>query len=409
MKSGLWILAIVVIVAIVLGFFLNRKNENLRAWAEIEVTEDVKARIGLLETFMAVYPGDEHREEAYKMYANLLLKEVGDSARFIAYAEELLESEIDPDIKDLVYSGLDRARNTRGMLTRIGEIEDPEARIAAAEGFLTEFPDTRNKDRAYYLMGNTMVEGLQDTARLERLAERVIGKEPDADARAVMYYMLYAVHVDTNPEKSLAAMERLADNPVDSGWIYSYIASDINRRELDPDLALRLCGRALEFAKDARDSADAFDSRGWIYYGQEEYDMAVRDLEAAVAAAEEPDERYLEHLGKAALKAGEPDKTFEALKSLLVLGEYDFARSMLDSLMEARGYSDKQKEKFAQSVWETRIAGAMTAVAFTLSDISDKPFEYDPMGKVTLPEDPVLRSFRISRRFMRSTIPAGSQ
>ncbi len=384
MKSGLWILVIVVIVAIMFGYFLNKKNEHLRAWARIEATEDTEARVGLLEMFLAGYPEDERREDGLKMYADLLLKEVGDSARFIANAETMLEGELDPDIRDSLYSSLDRARNTRGMLTEMGEIEDPEARIAAVEKFLAEFPDTRNKDRAYYLMGNTMVDALRDTARLERLAGRVIGKEPDADARALMYYMLYSVHVDASPEKSLAAMERLVDNPVDAGWIYSYIASDISDRGLDQDLALRLCGRALEYAKDAGDSAAAFDSRGWIYHGQEKYDMAIRDLEAAVAVSEEPDERYLEHLGRAALKAGDGDKAFETLEALLVLGEYDFARTTLDSLMESRGYSDEQREKFSQSVWETRIAGAMTAEAFTLPDISDAPFAYDPMGKVTL-------------------------
>ena len=103
-----------------------------------------------------------------------------------------------------------------------------------------------------------------------------------------------------------------------------------------------------------------------------------------VDLAEEPDQRYLEHLGKAALKAGDGDKAFEALKSLLVMGEYDFAKTTLDSLMESRGYSDEQRDEFSQSVWERRIAGAMTAEAFTLSDISDAPFEYDPMGRVTV-------------------------
>lgn len=384
MKSGLWILAVVVIIAVVVGFFLKKKNEDLRAWAEIEATEDAGARVRLLESFIADYPQNKHREKAYKTYTDLLLKELGDSARFVAYTEGLLETETDPDIKDLAYSGLDRARNTRGMLTEIGEIEEPDSRIAATEKFLSEFPDTRDKDRAYYIMGNTMVEALRDTAALERLADRVIGQEPDADARALMYYMLYSVNADSHPEKSLAAVERLVDNPVDAGWIYSYIASDLSRRELDPDLALRLCDRAIEYARDARDSADAFDTRGWIYYGQEDYGMAVSDLEAAVAAAEEPDEQYLEHLGKAALKAGDGDKAFETLKSLLVLGEYDFARSTLDSLMDSRGYSEEQKEKFGQSIWETRIADAMTARAFTLPDISDAPFACDPTGKVTV-------------------------
>ena len=69
---------------------------------------------------------------------------------------------------------------------------------------------------------------------------------------------------------------------------------------------------------------------------------------------------------------------------MLVLGEYDFAKTTLDSLMESRGYSDEQKEKFGESIWETRIENAMTAEAFTLSDILDDSFAYAPAGRVTL-------------------------
>jgi tetratricopeptide (TPR) repeat protein len=384
MRSGLWILAVVIIAAVVIGGLLNRRNEHLRAWAEIEVTDDAGDRAGLLEAFLADYPEDERREEAWIMYADLLLKDMGDTVRFIENAETVLENESDPDIRELVYTSLDRARNARARLVAIGEIDDPEAKIAAAEDFLASFPDTRRKDWAYWLMADGMVDGLKDTARFEMLAERVIAEESDAEARAQMYYMLYAVNVDSRPEKSLAAMEKLVESPVDAGWVYSYVASDISRRDLDANLALRLCDRALEYARDGGDSADAFDSRGWIYYGEEQYDKAIADLEAAVAAAEEPDGQYLEHLGKAALKAGDGDRAFDALESMLVLGEYDFARTTLDSLMESRGYSDEQRLAFEESVWETRIDRAMAAEAFTLSDVSGTPFDYDPEGRVTV-------------------------
>ncbi len=384
MRSGLWILAIVILVALIIGLVLRSRNEDLRAWAEIEATDDVEQKAGRLEAFISGFPGNEHREEALKLLANHLLKDLGDSARYIAFAENLLETESDPEIKDLLHSGLDRAHNTRNRLTEIGSIEDPEERIAALEKFLADFPETRNKDRAYYQMGMTMVEDLQDTVRMEEMADRLIAEEPDQEAKALAYYLLYGVPVDTNPEKALAALRRLVDNPIDVSWIYGYIASDVNRRDLDPDLAVRLCDRALEFAKDAGDSADAFDTRGWIYYSQEKYDLAVRDLEAAVAISDEPDDGYLEHLGRAALKAGEEETAFEALESLLVMGEYDFASTTLDSLMEVRGYSPEQKKMFAESIWEERLAGAMTAGAFTLPDIMEAPFEYEPEGRVTL-------------------------
>jgi tetratricopeptide (TPR) repeat protein len=318
------------------------------------------------------------------MYADLLLKEIGDTARFIENAGKMVETETDPDVKDILYSSLDRARNARAKLTAIGEIEDPEAKIAAAEDFLARFPDTRRKDWAYYLMADAMVEGLRDTTRFEMLAERVIGEETDPEARAQMYYMLYAVHVDTSPEKSLQAMEKLADNPIDVGWVYSYVASDISRRELDSDLAIRLCDRALEYARDGGDSAGAFDSRGWVYYGLEDYDKAIADLKTAVAIVEEPDEQYLEHLAKAALKAGDGETAFEALESMLVLGEFEFAKTTLDSLMDSRNYSAEQKLMFEESIWQERIDRAMPAEAFTLSDVSDAPFEFDPIGKVTV-------------------------
>lgn len=384
MRSGLWILAIVVLVAVVVGLFLTRRNENLRAWAEIEATEDAEQEAGRLEAFISDFPGDEHQEEAWRMLTDRVLNDLADTARYVAFAGEVLETEADPEIRGVINSGLDRAYKTRNMLTTIGDIEDPEERIAAADKFLSDFPESHNKDRAYYIMAGTMVEDLQDTVRMEAMANRVIADEPDQDSKALAYYMLYSVPVETHPDKALAAVRRLAEVPIDVSWIYGYIASDMNRRDLEPELAVRLCDRALEFSETSGDSADAFDTRGWIYYGQEKYDLAVRDLEAAVAATEQPDEQYLEHLGKAALKAGDGDRAFDALETLLVLGEYEFARTTLDSLMGVRGYSAEQKLEFDASIWRERIDRAMTAKAFTLPDLKDASFAYNPVGKVTV-------------------------
>jgi tetratricopeptide (TPR) repeat protein len=382
MKSGLWILGLVIIAGIIFGWYLRGRED--RDWQRIEEASDAQQKIEKLESFVARYPGSEHRQQACEMYADLLLNEVGDSARFIGYAEALLASDPDPELEDFALDGLDEARNTRGRLTDIQGIEDPRARIARLEAFLDEFPESRNRDRAYYMMGNAMTEGLKDTTGFILLAERVIAEEPDHYSKAAMFYLLYGDFVDHSPDKALASARRLSESPVKVSWVYEYLASDITQRELDLDIALALSNGALKYAESADDSASSFDSRGWIYYKQGDYDKAMGDLRRAVELTQDPYEPFLRHLGKAALKAGDGDAAFDTFRSILVLGEYDYAQATLDSLMDSRGYSARQRGEFERGIWDSRLAAAEPAQAFSLPDLADVEYSFDPAGKVSL-------------------------
>jgi tetratricopeptide (TPR) repeat protein len=127
------------------------------------------------------------------------------------------------------------------------------------------------------------------------------------------------------------------------------------------------------------------DSRGWVNYKLGEYDRAVADLEVAAGLFDPPYEEVLRHLAQAALKAGRSDKAFETLKTILVMGEYDYVRTALDSLMDARGYSPEDKAGFEESIWETRMAEASDAQAFTLPTLAGESYDFDPKaGRVTV-------------------------
>jgi len=385
MKSGLWILGVVLIVAILVGVYFNRKNREVRDWAEIEAAEDPQAKIGGLEAFISDYPESDYRPKAYEMLVDLMLEEVGDTAGFLALADDLLKIEEDTECRDMILAGLDSARNTRARLSEIQDIEDPEVRIAALEGFIAEFPESKNKGRAYYMIGSTMVRSLQDTAGLEEFADRIIREESDTESKAAMYYLLYRTHVEPNPDKALSTATRLAENPIGADWVYSYIGYDLGDRDMDLDLALALCDKALELSKTGEDSAGSFDSRGWIYLKKGAYEKALRDFEMAVALLEEPYEEFLAHLAQAALKAGESDKAFDTFESIVVMGEYDYARTSLDSLMDVRGYSQEQKEEFERSIWESRIADAEPAESFNLPTLAGAFYRYGPTaGRVSL-------------------------
>jgi tetratricopeptide (TPR) repeat protein len=378
MKSGLWILGLVLIAAILVGLYFNQKHRDLRDWAEIESIDDPKAKISRLEAFIADYPENKHKQRAYEMLADLTLKEVGDTARFLGFAEGMIKIEADPECRKTVFAGLDRARRTGQRLTEIRQIEDPEARISGMKDFISEFPHSTYRWRAYSAIAGALVRDLQDTTRFLEMAGATIEQELDPESKAVMYYWLYTTYIDPYPDKALATARQLLEKPLDVDWIHSYIGYELGDRDLDLDLALSLCQKALELSKTREDTAGSYESLGWIYYKKGMYKKAVQDLEMAVALYGEPYDETLQHLAYAALKAGDGDKAFDTFRSILVMGEYEYARASLDSLMDARGYSQERKDDFERSVWESRIAGAMPAECFSLPTLAGVSYSYVP-------------------------------
>jgi hypothetical protein len=67
------------------------------------------------------------------------------------------------------------------------------------------------------------------------------------------------------------------------------------------------------------------------------------------------------------------------------MGEYDYVRAALDSLMDARGYSPGEKGGLEEAVWEERIAGARAGAAFALKTLAGEAYEFDPLaGRVAV-------------------------
>ena len=265
-------------------------------------------------------------------------------------------------------------------LSEIGEIEDSETKISGLEGFIAASPESPLKPRAYSMISRELLRTVKDTTRFVDFARETIEAEGDAESKAIVYYYLYRVELETSVEAASLIGREILDNPMEVGWIYNAIGYDLAERNEKLDLALPLCERAIGLAESRDDSASYIDSRGLVYYQMGMYDKAAADLEFALTLFEEPFEETLRHLAYAQLRKGDSDKAFDAFEQILVMGEYDYARSNLDSLMTTRGYTDAQKAAFEQSIWEARVAAAQPAEAFDLPTLAGDVYTFDPSG-----------------------------
>jgi tetratricopeptide (TPR) repeat protein len=270
-------------------------------------------------------------------------------------------------------------------LARIENLEDPENRLERLRDFISEHPESRVKHEAYRLMARAMLNSLGDTLRFLGFAESTLAQESDPESRAEIYYGLYNVRSASDSSAALGVAYRLLSDSLDVSWINNYIGYDLAEKGYGLDVALGLCQRALRFADSRPDSAGIMDSRGWVYYKMGLFDEAMADLETAAALFDFRYEEVLRHLAYAALRAGKGEKAFETLKTILVMGEYAYARAALDSLMDARAYSPEMKAGFEESIWEERIEAARPGDAFTLPALAGAPYEFDPLaGRVAV-------------------------
>jgi tetratricopeptide (TPR) repeat protein len=270
-------------------------------------------------------------------------------------------------------------------LGRIQDIEDSETKISRLEAFVAAHPESDLKARAYYNIGREILYTLEKPERFDEFARRTLASETDDESRAIIYYLMYRETGDSDTGKGAEIGRRLLADDITAAWIYNHIGYDLAEKGEELDLALTLCNKAVEFAEGSRDSASHLDSRGWTYYKKGMYPEAAADLEAAVALQDEPDEEVLEHLAYALLKSGQPDRAFDTLRNILLMGEYDFARSKLDSLMQVKGYTREQIEMFESSIWQERMDRAEPAVAFALPTLEGGRYEFaPPTGEITV-------------------------
>ena len=263
-------------------------------------------------------------------------------------------------------------------LREIGRTEDPGEKVSQLEEFILSYPESGLKARAYAMLTRELVTSLKDTVRFHEFAREKLATEDDAESRAILYYRIYNVKAESDPEFAAGVGRDLLEEPIDVGWVYNYIGYDLAERDRDLDLALRLCARALELAETADDSASYLDSRGWVFYRQGEYSRAIADLEMARELYSEPYEEVLKHLAYATLKAGQNEKAFETFKAILVMGEYDYARDVLDSLMTVQGWQAADMAALEETIWDARLAAAQPAEGFEMPSLSGEVYAYDP-------------------------------
>jgi len=266
----------------------------------------------------------------------------------------------------------------QAALTSIGELADSEAKIDRLQGFIADYPASELKQRAYSMIGKEMLDALKDTTRFVGFARQTIEKEADPESKALMYYRLYNIKIDTRPEEAALIGTELLKVPIDVGWVYNYIGYDLAERDRDLDLAMALCQKSVELSKAREDSAMCVDSRGFVYFKKEMYKEAVADFEKSVELYGEPYEDVLGHLADAYRKVGDSAKAFATYRRILVMGEHEQARAMVDSMMTSERYSPRKREMFEDGLWQERTASAKPAVAFAMPTLEGPTVSFDP-------------------------------
>jgi tetratricopeptide (TPR) repeat protein len=275
--------------------------------------------------------------------------------------------------------------NEQAELKEIGELADSEVKIDKLERFIADYPKSDLKGRAYSSIAKEMLDALKDTTRFVGFARQTIEKETDPESKGMMYYQLYDIKAETKPEEAALIGAELLKVPVDVSWLYNYIGYDMAERGRDLDLALALCRKSVELAKTAQDSAMCLDSEGFAYYQKSMYREAVAAMEKSVALYGEPFEEGLQHLAMAYLKAGENTKAFDTYRKILVIGEYDYARAFVDSVMTADRYSPGQRQQFDQALWQARAAAGVAAPAFSMPALTGETVSFEPAaGKIVV-------------------------
>ena len=137
--------------------------------------------------------------------------------------------------------------DAQAELKEIADLTDSEAKIDRLVGLHLRLPDERPQ-----------VPGLLDDCQgdagrrqghhqVRRLRRQTIEKETDAESKALMYYRLYNIKIDTKPEEAALIGTELLKVPIDAAWVYNYVGYDLAERGRDLDLAMSLCpevGRA---------------------------------------------------------------------------------------------------------------------------------------------------------------------
>lgn len=259
-------------------------------------------------------------------------------------------------------------------LAEAEKIEDVDARILALKRLVSQdLPDDARR-RIYRRIARTMVVTKADTSGFARFAWDALEKERGLGSRSEVFYNLYRIQ----PDAGLTIARKILDENQVESWLYNYIAYDFFEKGINLDIGLDLANKAIDLAETRSDSAMYLDTRGAILLAKGMHLQAISDLEKAASMLEVPDVEILKHLGEAYLRVGDGEKAFKTFRAILVIGEYDFARSAIDSLMDLRRLSPSERDEFESQLWQERLSLAKNAEPFTVRTFEGEQYEYKP-------------------------------
>ncbi|UCF78350.1 MAG: tetratricopeptide repeat protein [Candidatus Eiseniibacteriota bacterium] len=221
-------------------------------------------------------------------------------------------------------------------------------RMEKLQAFLEQYPRGEYRGYAYGYIFDTYVSFLEDTSHAVAYARDVLASEEPVDTKGRLYYQLFAFWVKTANSDSIAALgaEVLALSLTDP-WVYLGMGYDLVEAEQNPELAVKLCDKALALAEDEYDKTYSLATLGMAHLKAGNAEEAVAALEQAnQLTGEDPDAEILKYLGEAQVELGRQDDAIETYLVMMETGEYGEIRSKLVELYtETRGSAEGLEEE----------------------------------------------------------------
>ena len=223
-------------------------------------------------------------------------------------------------------------------------------------------------DRAYgaYIGKMSAAEGL-DVA-IENTEALAVGAD-DPLVAGVLRANIYRLAIEDSPGAAMAAASAIAaSEDFDSWQILNDLAYDMADRDIEPDLAIELAGRAIALAPTRYDSAMVLDTVGWATFRTGHSEKAADHLEKAVSLLEETptfDNVLVQHLVEVYRSGGMDERAIDFLAVIVArsVDTDDPARALLARMLTTR---DGNPAALEDLVAERRYEGVIAAPAFAL-------------------------------------------
>jgi tetratricopeptide (TPR) repeat protein len=240
------------------------------------------------------------------------------------------------------YSEMARQRELDALRAARDETE-AAPRMEKLQSFLEEFPRGKYRGYAHGYIFDTYLSLLNDTSRAVEYARDILASEEALDQKGQLYPDLFSLWVRTDNSDSIVVLaEQALEQPLEDHWLYMGMGYELVEVEMHLDLAVRLCEKSVELAKDDYDRAYCLASLGMARLKAGDSEEAVKDLEEAnKLTGDDPDEEILKYLGEAQVTTGRKEDAIETYLVLMETGEYGDIRSELVSLYtETKGSAE---------------------------------------------------------------------